>query len=183
MEVVVKNPVVGMKTHGMDYVEIDGVKFKRTKDNNFCHYLSLHQYLIIKAFGSLPKNMDIHHKDFDKDNNFLSNYEILTRKEHIEKHNLLDKVEIECSICRNRLTRRRSIAYVDGINKYCSEECRRLGSEKKKKEWVEINREKVLKSYRDYYSKRDKSKLDSKRRAKRARKKLLVQPQPTQVPT
>ena len=48
----------------------------------------LHRYVYEKENGPLIKNMDIHHIDFNKENNDSSNLVQLTRTEHIKIHKI-----------------------------------------------------------------------------------------------
>lgn len=75
------------------YAIVDGYKFK--KDKNTGYYLSgvingkryrLHRYIYEKYNGTIPKGYDIHHKDHNKDNNEIDNLELLTGKQHKQKH-------------------------------------------------------------------------------------------------
>lgn len=50
------------------------------------HYL--HRYVWEQANGPIPKNMVIHHKDFNRGNWKLENLELLTRAEHIKLHKI-----------------------------------------------------------------------------------------------
>lgn len=45
-----------------------------------------HRWVWINYYGKIPNNMDIHHKDGNKDNNEIENLELLTRSEHQKKH-------------------------------------------------------------------------------------------------
>jgi len=46
----------------------------------------LHRYKWEKEMGPIPEGHHIHHKDENKDNNELSNYESLPGSEHLSKH-------------------------------------------------------------------------------------------------
>ena len=48
----------------------------------------LHRYVWEQANGPIPKNMVIHHKDFNRGNWSLDNLEMLTRAEHIKCHKI-----------------------------------------------------------------------------------------------
>jgi len=66
------------------------------KDKNTGYYLGskkvngkrlrLHRYIWCKHFGEIPQNMHIHHKDENKDNNDISNLELLSNSEHTKFH-------------------------------------------------------------------------------------------------
>lgn len=75
------------------YAYFNGHKF--TKDDRTGYYLSssingkryrLHRYIWEYYNGEIPKGYHIHHKDHNKNNNELSNLELLTEKEHRKRH-------------------------------------------------------------------------------------------------
>jgi hypothetical protein len=45
-----------------------------------------HRWVWMIEVGEIPKGFDIHHKDGNKDNNDISNLELITRSEHQKKH-------------------------------------------------------------------------------------------------
>lgn len=78
-----------------NYAIFNGERFK--KDNKTGYYLSsgnlvngkrirLHRYIWEYYYGEIPKGYDIHHKDHNKDNNDISNLEMLLKEEHIDLH-------------------------------------------------------------------------------------------------
>lgn len=75
------------------YAYFNGYKF--TKDDKTGYYLSstingkryrLHRYVWEYYNGAIPKGYHVHHKDHNKNNNELSNLELLTIKEHRKRH-------------------------------------------------------------------------------------------------
>lgn len=76
-------------------IEYDGYVF--TKDKKTGYYLSakpindgkrirLHVYVWTKHHGEPPKGYSIHHIDHDKDNNDISNLQLVTKGKHNEMH-------------------------------------------------------------------------------------------------
>ena len=75
---------------------VDGMRFNRNSEAvNKCHReyfwahpkwkqspISLHRYLWIKAYGPIPKGFVVHHKNDDRSNNELNNFELLPRLVH-----------------------------------------------------------------------------------------------------
>jgi hypothetical protein len=53
-----------------------------TTDNS----LYAHRWVWMNNFGSIPKDMDIHHRDDDKANNDISNLLMLTPSQHLRFH-------------------------------------------------------------------------------------------------
>jgi hypothetical protein len=45
-----------------------------------------HRWVWINEKGAIPKGLDVHHIDGDKDNNDISNLELMTRSDHQKKH-------------------------------------------------------------------------------------------------
>lgn len=74
----------------MKYVYYKGLKF--TKDDktgyylNSTHRLRLHRYVYQCEVGEIPNGYEIHHIDLDKDNNVVSNLQLLSRSEHRKLH-------------------------------------------------------------------------------------------------
>lgn len=68
----------------------DGYKFRKDKKTGYwlCSTLRkrLHVYIYEKYNGAVPKGMQVHHIDHNKDNNDISNLKLLTRKEHDKIH-------------------------------------------------------------------------------------------------
>src|SRR3990167_1794567 len=48
--------------------------------------ISLHTQIWIDNYGEIPKGLEVHHKDGNPLNNRLSNFELLTRGEHVKRH-------------------------------------------------------------------------------------------------
>lgn len=75
------------------YAIVDGYKFR--KDTKSGYYLSgsiggrrirLHRYIWEKINGNIPKGYDIHHIDHNKDNNDISNLELISSYRHKKVH-------------------------------------------------------------------------------------------------
>ena len=60
----------------------DGYKYV-TKSGKL---ILVHRLIWEEQFGTIPEGIDIHHKDGNKQNNKIENLELLTRKEHKNKH-------------------------------------------------------------------------------------------------
>ena len=45
-----------------------------------------HRWVWINEIGGISDGFDVHHKDGNKDNNSISNLELVTRSEHQKKH-------------------------------------------------------------------------------------------------
>lgn len=77
-----------------DLAVFDGFKFRRDKETGY--YLSskkingkrkrLHVYMWEYFKGDIPEGLNIHHKDGDKSNNTIENFELMTNSKHSEHH-------------------------------------------------------------------------------------------------
>ena len=110
-----------------------GVTFYRgTNSNYFRTNLSLHQLMWRYCVGEIPKGYDIHHKDLNALNNDISNFQMLTKAQHIRLHK---KQQIEqpqtfiCKICGKDF-----LAVKSEKNYFCSEKCRSADKRKRRQE-------------------------------------------------
>lgn len=65
-----------------------GKKFYLQKDGYWANMMPIHahRWVWINYHGSIPKAMDVHHKDGDKNNNEIDNLELLSRSDHLKRH-------------------------------------------------------------------------------------------------
>jgi len=70
------------------YRKYFGKRFYKGKDGYWQNMMPIHaqRWVWINYHGAIPKGMDIHHKDGDKDNNEIENLEMLSRSEHLKRH-------------------------------------------------------------------------------------------------
>ena len=75
----------------LPFVVYDGIKFTprgngyyraTSRDKN----LFLHRYIYEKEVGIIPEGYDIHHIDFDRQNNRVDNLECISKSEHTSKY-------------------------------------------------------------------------------------------------
>lgn len=81
---------------------------------------ALHRVVWAYYYGKIPKGYDIHHRDLDKDNNDISNLQMLTNSEHRKLHNSMSPLkEYACEVCGKIFysanTRKRA--------RFCSKKC------------------------------------------------------------
>jgi hypothetical protein len=73
-------------------VEYDGLKWTKMKGRGYYQCTkaikprNLHQYIWQKHNGEQPAGYDVHHIDHNKDNNDISNLELISRKDHAKHH-------------------------------------------------------------------------------------------------
>lgn len=173
-----KCPDEGMKTHGIDAVEIDGIKFRRRiakgrRHGNFSYNLKLYQYLILKKIGHIPENMHIHHKDFDKDNNLIENLQVLSKKEHMNIHYNFDKIELKCAFCGKKFIGKRD----NKEKRYCSKKCSLNQFEEKNSDRLKIDRAKYYQENKEKYKKMAESRRSIIKEQKKIRRKLMTREQ------
>lgn len=106
----------------------NGYSFYKNKKGRFICTISLHRFLWMYLNGEISEGYDIHHKDFDKDNNSIDNLQILTKDEHNKihlSHKLKKapekKTKFICKICGNEYE-----AVNRGNNNYCSQMCKKI---------------------------------------------------------
>lgn len=63
-------------------------RFYKDKKGYYVNSMPIHaqRWVWINHFGTIPDNMDVHHKDGDKSNNEIENLEIISRSDHLKKH-------------------------------------------------------------------------------------------------
>jgi hypothetical protein len=77
------------------------------------------RYLMEKHLGrNLLENEQVHHIDENKDNNEISNLEVLTKDEHLSKHGVTSYKM--CPVCE----------MIHSNEKFCSDKCRGIGTRK-----------------------------------------------------
>lgn len=73
-----------------DYQEFDGIKFTLGKDTGYYRHsttrIYMHRYVWEFYNGKIPKGYEIHHIDFDRGNNDISNLQLVSRAEHRKIH-------------------------------------------------------------------------------------------------
>lgn len=109
--------------------EFNGVIYKMACDGHFNSgsTYSLHRNVWQYYHGAIPKgNYLIHHKDWDKSNNSISNLQLLTKTEHGKIHNPLGQMngmpnekEFTCDICGKKFIK----LDVGQKSHYCSKRC------------------------------------------------------------
>ena len=115
--------------------KFNGIVFGKTKSGHyrkiFNEHLFLHRYVYESHYGKIPDgDYVIHHKDFNKDNNDISNLQLLTRGEHTKIHeSTRPKREYICQVCGSKFK-----GYTNAPNKYCSKACSNKGRWRKCKE-------------------------------------------------
>ena len=107
-----------------------GYKFYKNKSGNFCCTISIHRFIWQYFNGKIPEDCDVHHLDFNHDNNDISNLQLLTKAEHKQIHlaikkkhvikNPKKKSKFICAQCGREYE-----AVNAGNNKFCSAECQK----------------------------------------------------------
>lgn len=74
----------------MRTIIFDEKRFTRAENGKYYYNSSLrkyiHQYIWEKSNGNIPSGYEIHHKDFDTENNKIENLQLLKKEEHLKIH-------------------------------------------------------------------------------------------------
>ena len=109
------------KFNGIVYCTSNAPRMK----GRYFKLLSLHRMVWTCYNGEIPANYDIHHKDFDKNNNDISNLIALPKAVHIQLHARANGLKTRKNrgkfICVN--CGREYEADDNGHNLYCSKKC------------------------------------------------------------
>lgn len=104
MEIVEK-----VVTKVVRYIEFDGIRFYPDKRGYWIGQprgtkkpIRLHKYVWEYYNGPIPDGYQVHHKDFNPDNNEIENLELLPKSEHLSYHsNLQDKTWARENLLKN----------------------------------------------------------------------------------
>lgn len=73
-----------------DLAIFDNLSFRRDKKTGYFLNAKTHKRLHVYVWeyhkGKIPPGYEVHHKDFDKNNNDISNLQLLTKSEHTRLH-------------------------------------------------------------------------------------------------
>lgn len=75
-----------------NYQEFNGIKFYQTKPNDYFRHIVgrtsilMHRYVWEFYNGTLPTGYEVHHIDFNKENNDISNLQAISKSEHRKIH-------------------------------------------------------------------------------------------------
>ena len=105
-----------------------GFKFYKNAGKNFCCTISIHRFIWQYFNGEIPEGYEVHHRDFNHENNDISNLELVTKDEHKRIHTAIKskrkpdkKLMFTCAVCG-----REYLAPNRGNNTYCSIECKKF---------------------------------------------------------
>lgn len=73
------------------FIMYDGIKFTPSGHGYYratsrTRHISLHRYKYEKEIGIIPEGYDIHHKDWNKQNNDIKNLECISKSDHASKY-------------------------------------------------------------------------------------------------
>ena len=105
-----------------------GFKFYKNKSKNFCCTVSIHRFIWTYFNGEIPEGYDVHHRDFNHDNNDIANLELVTKDEHKKIHAAIKskrkpnkKSTFTCAVCGREYESSNR-----GNNAYCSAKCKKI---------------------------------------------------------
>ena len=102
----------------------DGVVYRTDKKKHYRVNCSLHRAVYSYYYGEIPIGYDIHHIDWNTENNDISNLQLVTKQEHASIHHAnisyaKPLTEKFCKACGKKID-----ALNNGRNKFCSDYCR-----------------------------------------------------------
>ena len=108
----------------------NGFTFHKNNHGRFVGSIGLHRFVWTYFNGEIPDGCEIHHRDFDKENNDIANLELVTKDEHKRIHAecknntcFPKKSKFTCAVCGKKFQ-----AVNRGNNAYCSAECKRTAN-------------------------------------------------------
>lgn len=104
------------------YKQTNGYYINRVKERT----LLAHRWVWENYNGPIPDNMDIHHKDANKDNNSIENLQMMNRSDHRKEHWNDENLR---PVCEDQLNKVRPIEWLK------SDEGKKSVSEKGKEIW------------------------------------------------
>ena len=104
-----------------------GYKFVKLPDTNGKHTLYVHRLVYRTFVGVIPSNMEINHIDHNKSNNDVSNLELISHSENLEKSVIYygNKLKPRCKCCGKKLD-------YSSKSVYCSKCSKNLGIKQKR---------------------------------------------------
>lgn len=137
----------------------NGFNFYKNKKSRYTCTITLHRFLWQFYNGKIPEGYDIHHKDFDKENNVISNLELVTKDDHKKIHlsHKTKKVpekkqKFICKVCGKEYE---SVNRIN--NTYCSAKCKKTAKR------VRATKIKICKVCGKEFSTRDDAEICSKK--------------------
>ncbi|MBR4384122.1 MAG: HNH endonuclease [Selenomonadaceae bacterium] len=109
------------------YQKFDGITYKKDSSGHYRKNFSIQQSVWRYYNGDIPEGYDIHHIDENKDENNITNFQLLTRAEHSKTHRENFQMPprkaetFQCEICGRYFE---SVSC--GRNRYCSVHCRNI---------------------------------------------------------
>ncbi len=101
-----------------------GFTFYKNNHGRWVGSIGMHRMVWTYFNGAIPDGYEIHHRDFDKENNDIANLELVTKdahqKIHAESERPQKKSTFTCTACGREYE-----AVNRGNNSYCSSKCRK----------------------------------------------------------
>lgn len=106
------------------HVKFDGRVFRKdTRTGYYEANCSLHREIWRFFHGEIPKGYEVHHRDLNRSNNDITNFDLLTKAEHKKIHVATLKT-FKCQVCGRKFK-------AGSVSRYCSKECRKEGVRRK----------------------------------------------------
>ena len=106
--------------------KFNGIVYHKDKSGyHVSHHYLLHRAVYVYYFGDTPKNYVIHHVDWDKNHNDISNLVCLSRHEHTSIHVNQGKEEYGLKYMRCKCCNKIFLPSNFQRKEFCSDKCRR----------------------------------------------------------
>ena len=124
----VENKILPIETVNDTKKIFNDFNFYKNKKGRYTCTITLHRFIWQFYNGKIPDGYDIHHSDFNKENNDISNLELITKEEHKKIHSLHKipktsekKIKFICKVCGKDYE-----SVNRGNNNYCSPKCKKI---------------------------------------------------------
>ena len=103
-----------------NHQKFNGVNFKRQKQGgHYTNTFSIQRAVWMYHFGEIPTGCEIHHRDFNPNNNDIKNLQLLTKIDHRKLHNKTTLIKsFVCENCGQIFETQNT-----GQNRFCSQKC------------------------------------------------------------
>lgn len=121
----VNGDMLPIETVSETRTKCNGFTFHKNNHGRFVGSIGLHRFVWTYFNGEIPDGYEIHHRDFNHDNNDIANLELVTKDEHkrihAERKIAHKKSAFTCAVCGKEFQ-----AVNRGNNAYCSATCKKV---------------------------------------------------------
>jgi len=158
IESLVRDLVEPPKPEQVDenHQRFNGKNYTKSKSGHYRASFQLHRDIFEYYKGDIPEgNFQIHHKDFNPDNNNIENLQLMTIEEHHRLHMKIDRCRLKKKIFVCEQCGKTFKVYKHWVKTCCSKKCRQKLTAEEYSEWRECKwcgkKFKTLKSSKKQY--------------------------------